>query len=65
MAVLGPARHGELPEHVVLHEREDLVEILVLVVVGVDVDDQHVVEVALVRLLPRMAEELGGVHLVD
>ena len=38
---------------------------LVLVVVGVDVDDHHVVEVALDRLLVGVAQKLGGVQLID
>ena len=37
----------------------------VLVVMRVDVDDQHVVELALHRLLPRMGEEPRGVEFVD
>ena len=39
-AALGAAGERELPQHVVLHERQDLAEVLVLVVVRVDVDDQ-------------------------
>ena len=49
----------ELAQHVVLHERQDFAEVLVLVMVGVDVDDQHVVELALHRLLARVREQLG------
>ena len=51
--------------HVVLHEREDVVHALVLVVMGIDVDDQHVVELALLRLLAGMGEQAGGVELLD
>ena len=38
---------------------------LVLVVMRVDVDDQHVVELALHRLLAGVGEKPGGVQLVD
>ncbi len=38
---------------------------LVLVVMRVDVDDQHVVELALHRLLPCMGEQSCGVEFVD
>jgi hypothetical protein len=34
-------------------------------VVGVDIDDHEIVEVALVRLLARVREQLAGVQLVD
>ena len=63
--VLGATRHGELAQHVVFHERENFAEILVLVVVSVDVDDDHVVEVALHGLLAGMAQELGCVEFLD
>ena len=44
---------------------QDVAHVLVLVVVRVDVDDQHVVELALHRLLPRMREQPRGVEFVD
>jgi hypothetical protein len=34
-------------------------------VVGVDVDDQHVVELALHRLLARVRQQAAGVQLLD
>ena len=59
------AAESELLEHLVLHERQDVDEMLVLVVVGVDVDDQDVVEVAPMRLLAGVGEQAGGVQLLD
>ncbi len=44
---------------------QDLAEVLVLVVMGVDVDDQHVVELALHRLLAGMRQQAAGVQLLD
>ena len=38
---------------------------LVLVVVRVDVDDQHVVELALHRLLAGVSQQPAGVQLLD
>ena len=64
-AALGAAGDRELAEHVVLHEGEDVVHALVLVVMGIDVDDQDVVELALLRLLTGMGEQAGGVELLD
>ena len=58
---LGGARQGELLEDVVLHERQDFVEVLVLVVVRIDVDDQHIVELALDSLLAGMRQQAAGV----
>ena len=55
----------QLPEHVVLHERQDFAVVLVLVVMSVHVDDQDVVELALDRLLAGVSEKPGGVQLVD
>ena len=55
----------ELLEHVVFHERQDVVEVLVLVVVRIDVDDQHVVELALHRLLAGVSQQPAGVQLFD
>ncbi len=62
--LLGAAMR-ELPEHVVLHERQELAEVLVLVVMRVDVDDQHVVELALHRLLAGVRQQAAGVQLLD
>jgi len=64
-AELGAPRHGDLAQNVVLHERENVGEILVLVVVGVDVDDQDVVELAAVGFLARVGEQAGSVQFVD
>src|SRR5262249_22936244 len=55
----------ELAQHVVLHEREKLVQALVLIMMGVDVDDQHVVELALLRLLSGVRQQPAGVELFD
>ena len=44
----------ELAQDVVLHEGQNSSIVLVLVVMGIDIDDQHVVEIALMRLLARM-----------
>ena len=63
MALAGPMR--ELLEHVVFHERQDVAEVLVLVVVRVDVDDQHVVELALHRLLAGVRQQAAGVQFFD
>src|SRR5262249_43309028 len=60
---LGAARYCELLEHLVLHERQDVAQVLVLVVMRVHVDDQHVVEVAAVRLLARIGQQPRGVEL--
>ena len=38
---------------------------LVLVMMRIDIDDQHVVELAPLRLLGGVAQKLGGVELVD
>src|SRR5262249_40714336 len=59
------AGEHELAQDVVLHERQEFVDRLVLVVMGVDVDDQHVVELALLRLLSGMGEQAAGVELFD
>ena len=58
-------RHGELAQHVIFHERQEFVVVLVLVMMRVDVDDQDVVEAALMRLLARMRKEPRGVELFD
>ena len=57
--------HGELAQHVVFHERQELVVVLVLVMMRIDIDDQDVVELALMRLLARVREQPGGVELLD
>src|SRR5262249_11537664 len=57
--------HRPLAENIVLHVRQDVAVMLVLVVVGVHVDDDKVVELALDRLLAGMGEKPGGVQLVD
>ena len=54
-----------MAEHRVLDELDDVLEGLVLVVVTVDVDDQHVVQLALVALPGGIDEELRGVELLD
>ena len=38
---------------------------LALVVVSVDVDDQHVLELALLGLLGGVRQQLGGIQLLD
>ena len=43
----------------------NLVVVLVLVMMRIDVDDQHVVELALLRLLARVRQQPGGVELFD
>jgi len=65
LAILGASRQREL-----LEERRspcipEIAVVLAFIVMGVDVDDQHVVEVALPRLLPGVTQELRGVELVD
>src|SRR5262249_24599443 len=64
-AVLRPARDDELLEDLVLHVGQELAVVPVLVMVGVDVDDHHVVEFALHRLLAGVAQELRRVELVN
>ncbi len=56
---------AELTEHVVFHIGQEFVVILVFVMMSVDVDDHHVVEVALMRLLARMRQQAAGVELLD
>src|SRR5262245_16057255 len=62
---LGAPRDRELLEHLVLHEGQDVGEMLVLVVVGVDVDDQEIVEIAPGGLLACIGKEPRGVQLLD
>ena len=64
-AALGDALHGELLEHVVFHIGQELAVVLALVVMRVDVDDQHVVELALHRLLAGVRQQPAGVQLLD
>jgi hypothetical protein len=54
-----------MAQHVVLDIRQEFVEALVLVVVGIDVGDQKVVETALMGLLAGMGEKPAGVELLD
>src|SRR6266576_2850488 len=56
---------GPWAENIVLHVRQDVAVMLVLVMVGVHVDDDKVVELALDRLLAGVGEKPGGVQLVD
>jgi hypothetical protein len=49
---LAAAGNGELAQNVVLHERKKLVDALVLVMVRIDIDDQDIIELALLRLFP-------------
>src|SRR5262249_59491647 len=55
----------DLAPCVVLHEWEDVVEVLVLVVMGIGIEDENIGELALPRLLAGMGEKPGGVQLVD
>jgi hypothetical protein len=64
-APLGTSCDRELADDVVLDVGQDVVHALVFVVMGVDVDDQHVVELALKRLLPGVREQPRGVELLD
>ena len=64
-AALGAAGDRELADDVVLQEGQDVVHALVLVVMGVDVDDQDVVELALLRLLLGVRQKPRGVELFD
>src|SRR5262249_37924070 len=57
--------HGPLAENIVLHVRQDVAVVLVLVMVSVYVDDDKVVELALDRLLAGKGQKSGGVQLVD
>src|SRR5262249_28387160 len=57
--------HGPLAENIVLHVRQDVAVVLVLVMVGVHVDDDKIVELALDPLLAGMGENAGGVKLID
>src|SRR5438132_3483114 len=65
LAALDAAGEDELAQHLVLDQRQKLVEALVLVMVAVDVDDQDVVEAALDRLLAGVGEEPAGVELFE
>jgi hypothetical protein len=64
-AALGAARDRELAQNVVLHERKEFVQAFVLVMVRIDVDDQDVIELALLRLLAGVGKEPRGVELFD
>src|SRR4029077_11515117 len=52
-------------EHLVFHERQDVGEVLVLVVVRVDVDDHDVVDLALHSLLTVVSQQTAGVEFLD
>ncbi len=62
---LGAAGQHQVAQHVVLDEGQELVEALVLVMMGIDVGDQHVVEIALMRLLAGVGQEPAGIELLD
>src|SRR5262249_31220753 len=62
---LGAAGEDELPEHLILDQRQEVVEALVLVVVPVHVDNQEVVEMALHRLLAGVREQPAGIELFE
>jgi hypothetical protein len=59
------AAYRELAQNLVFDEGEKLVVALVLVMVAVDVDDQDAVQLALIRLPPRMGEQPAGVEFLD
>ena len=65
LLLFAAARQHQLAQHVVFHERQEFVVVLVLVVVSVDIDDQNLVEFALVRLLAGVCQEPGSVELLD
>ncbi len=65
LAALGAAGEHELAQHLVFDEGEKFVVALVLIVVAVDIDDQHAVQIALIGLAPRVGEQPGGVKLLD
>src|SRR5262249_26821712 len=64
-AALGAACDRELAQNVVLHEGKKLVQALVLVMVRIDVDDQDIVELSLLRLLAGVGKQPGGVELFN
>src|SRR5207248_5547968 len=64
-AAFSAAAERELPQDIVLHEGEKLVQAFVLVMVRIDVDDEHVVKFALLRLLAGMRKQPPGVELFD
>src|SRR5262249_52002425 len=64
-AALAATAQRELAQDVVLHEGKKLVQALVLVVVRIHVDDEHVVELALLRLLAGMRKQPRCVELFD
>ena len=59
-----PGEH-ELAQHLVLDEGQKFVEALVLVMVRIDVGDQKVVEIALVRLAAGVGQEPAGIKFFD
>ena len=62
---LAAPAHGPLLEDIVLHEGQDFVVVLGLIVVRIHVDDQNVVELALHRLLAGVGQQPRGVQLID
>ena len=62
---LAAGREAQLAQHVVFHEWQEFVVALVLVMVSVDVDDDHVVEIALMSLLARMRQQPAGIEFFD
>src|SRR5262249_46596791 len=62
---LGAAREDELPEHLVLDQRQKVVVALVLVMMPVHVDNQKVVEIALHGLLAGVREQPAGIELFE
>src|SRR5690348_13339543 len=65
MPALGASGDRHLTQHIILHVGENLAVVLALVVMRIDINNQNVVEVALVRLLPGMREQPRGVELLD
>src|SRR5262249_43006313 len=65
LAALAAAGEDELPQHLVLDQRQELVEALVFVMVPIDIDDQDVIEVALHRLLVGLGKEPTGIELFE
>src|SRR6185437_13666403 len=62
---LGAAGEHQLPQHVVLDEGEEFVEALVLVVMRIDIGDQHIVEAALMGLAAGVRQQAAGIEFFD
>jgi hypothetical protein len=60
----GAAREHELAQDLVFDERENFVVALVFVMVAVDVDDEDAIQIALIRLPPRMRKQPAGIKLI-